>query len=139
MGMQALRATDIAPRRLGGCRVLVVDDSEDAAACLTALLRLNGFDALTTRTGADALEKLREHKPGAMVLDLDLPDMDPCDVIQKATAVTNPYACPVIVVSAHTDASHRRAALATGAKAYFLKPTDPLALIRAIHECSTLG
>ena len=49
-----MTATDIVLPVLGGSRVLVVEPGEDAATSLTALLRLNGFDARTARTGAEA-------------------------------------------------------------------------------------
>ena len=41
-----------------GCRVLVVESGEDSAACLTAMLRLNGFDYLQLRQIQEALDRL---------------------------------------------------------------------------------
>lgn len=134
-----LTATDIAPRRLGGCRVLVVESEGDSAACLTAMLRLNGFDARAIFSGADALRELPVMKPAAMILDLDLPDMDACEVIRKVRSRTNPAACPVVVITAHSGQSHRNAALAAGASNYLLKPTEPLTLVRALMELCAGG
>ena len=130
MGKDSLTATDIAPRRLGGCRVLVVEGGEDSAACLTALLRLNGFDARATHSGKDALHDLVKLKPRAVLLDLDLPDMDACDVIRSIRA--KKPACAVIVLTAHTDLAHRTAAISAGANDYILKPAEPVALVKAI-------
>jgi DNA-binding response OmpR family regulator len=129
----ALTATDLAPRRLGGGRVLVVENGEDSAICLTAMLRMNGFDARSARTGSEALKILSEHKPGAVIIDLDLPDMDACDIIRRVKSKSNPMVAAV-VVTAHSDTGHRLAALNAGAAAYILKPAEPIELIQLLRD-----
>jgi len=129
----ALTATDLAPRRLGGGRVLVVESGEDSAVCLTALLRLNGFDARSARTGSDALRLFSEHQPGAVIIDLDLPDMDACDMIRRMKTTSNPSAAAV-VITAHSDTGHRLAAMNAGAAAYILKPAEPTELIQLLRD-----
>lgn len=125
-----LTASDLVPRRLGGDRVLVVDSGEDAAAALTAVLRLNGFDAYTARTGAAALKALSSVRPSAVVIDLDLPDADACDVIRRVRARPNPPT--VVVLTGHTGQAHRRAAADAGAAEYLLKPAEPIELVRLL-------
>jgi DNA-binding response OmpR family regulator len=132
MGDGVLTATDLAPRTLGGHRVLVVEPNADSAACLTAMLRLNGFDALACHSGETALRDVTNHGPRAVLLDLDLPDMDACDVIRKIRSGTNSSACAVLVVTAHADQAHRTAAFAAGADDYHLKPADPLGIVRSL-------
>jgi len=128
-----MTATDLAPRRLGGGRILVVERGEESAACLTAMLRLNGFDARSAQTGAEALQLLDEHEPLAVIIDLDLPDMDSCDAIRRMRSRTNP---PVstIVVTAYNDPARRLAARDAGAAAYLLKPARPAELVKLLHE-----
>jgi two-component system KDP operon response regulator KdpE len=126
-------ATDLAPRRLGGGRVLVVESGEDSAACLTAMLRLNGFDARSARTGSEALHVLSEHNPGVVIIDLDLPDMDACDIIRRIRSKSNPIASTV-VITAHGDTGHRLAAMNAGAAAYLLKPAGPTELIQLLRD-----
>lgn len=135
---RGLTATDLAPRRLGGGRVLVVESGEDSAACLTAMLRMNGFDARCASSGSEALIVLSEHKPRAVIIDLDLPDMDACDMIRRVKARTNPTAAAV-VVTAHQDMGHRLAALNAGAAAYLLKPAEPLALVQLLQDLCPAG
>src|SRR5207253_84920 len=81
---------------------------EDAAAALTALLRLRGFDAQTARTASDALAATATDRPHVVVLDLDLPDGDGCELIRRVRAVAEPPA--VVVVTGHTDLARRPAA-----------------------------
>lgn len=131
----ALTASDLVMPVLGGGRVLVVESGEDAAAVLTALLRLNGFDARTARTGAAALAAAAATRPAVVVTDLDLPDADACGVIRRLRALPRPPA--VVVLTAYTDLGHRRAAAAAGAAEYVLKPSEPTDLVAIVQRlCS---
>ena len=67
-----------------------------------------------------------------VVLDLDLPDGDGCELIRRVRAVAEPPA--VVVVTGHTDLARRRAATAAGADAYLLKPADPDALVGVVSD-----
>jgi signal transduction histidine kinase/ActR/RegA family two-component response regulator len=57
-------------------RVLVVDDNEDAAALIAAILRQLGHDVRTAYTAAAALAVQAAWPPDAAILDIGLPDMD---------------------------------------------------------------
>src|SRR5688572_5267264 len=105
---------------LGGSRVLVVEAEPDTAATQTALLRLKGFDAHAVQTGADAIQAVAGQKPRVVVLDLDLPDADGCDLIRRVRGLADPP--DVVVVTGMTSPASRRAATAAGAAAYLLKP-----------------
>src|SRR5690242_3514805 len=95
-----MTATDIAMPALGGPRVLVVEADADSSASLTGLLRMKGFDAHEARTRADALALAREHRPGVVVLDLDLPDGDGCELIRRLREAADPPA--VVVLTGYT-------------------------------------
>ena len=129
-----MTATDIVLPVLGGQRVLVVENDEDAGVTLTAMLRLNGFDAHCARTGASALRAVNHTRPRVVVIDLDLPDADGCAIIRRIRGIPRPPA--VVVVTAHTDLAHHRAAAEAGAQEYLLKPTDPGVLVRLITQLS---
>lgn len=127
-----MTATDIAKRPLGGARVLVAEGDPDDSATLTALLRLNGFDAREARTAADALRLTAETRPAVLVVDLDLPDCDRCELIRRARQLPHPP--KVVVVTGHTAEGVRRAALSAGAAAYLLKPADPVELAKLVGQ-----
>src|SRR5262245_3328569 len=110
-----MTATDLVKRPLGGARVLGAEGEPDGSAALTAVLRLNGFDAREARTAAAALEALSETRPAVLVVDLDLPDGDGCALIRRARRFPDPPA--VVVVTGHTAEGVRRAAAAAGASA----------------------
>jgi DNA-binding response OmpR family regulator len=122
-----MTATDLAMPVLGGGRVLVVEDGEDAAASLAALLRLHGFDTRTARTGSKAIAAVAAHRPHVMIVDLGLPDANGVEVIRRCRAEAEPPA--VVVVSGYGDEEHKAAATAAGAVAYLVKPADPNVLV----------
>lgn len=127
-----MTATDLVMPALGGARVLVLEPDEDGAASLTALLRLSGFDAHATRSGAATLRAVAAAPPCAVVMDYHLPDAEPCGLIRELRAVRNPPA--VVVVTGDTDPAHRSAATAAGAVGFFLKPADPQSVVRLLHR-----
>jgi DNA-binding response OmpR family regulator len=129
-----MTATDIVKPVLGGARVLVVEGDADDSVALTAVLRLNGFDAREARTEKDAILAATETEPAVVVVDLDLPGGDGCGLIRRVRRVTKPPA--VVVVTAHTAPGVRRAALDAGAAAYLLKPADPTELARLVGQLS---
>lgn len=125
-----MTATDIVLPALGGARVLVAEGDVDDSVALTAVLRLNGFDAREARTGAAVLASAAETRASVLVFDLDLPDIDGCDLIRRVRNLPDPPA--VLVVTAHTAPAIRRAVTEAGAAAYLLKPADPVELARLV-------
>jgi len=129
-----MTATDLVKRPLGGARVLVAEGDPDDSLALTAVLRLNGFDAHEARTADAALKATAETNPAVLVVDLDLPDGDGCALIRQARRFPNPPA--VVVVTGHTAEGIRRAATEAGAAAYLLKPANPTELAKLVGELS---
>lgn len=129
-----MTATDLVKRPLGGARVLVAEGDPDDSAALTAVLRLNGFDAREARTAEAALKATSETRPAVLVVDLDLPDGDGCALIRQVRRLPDPPA--VVVVTGHASEKVRRAATEAGAAAYLLKPADPVELARLVGELS---
>ena len=67
-------------------RILVVDDSRDAAETLALLLELDGHDVLIAHDGPKALELAKMERPAVMLLDIGLPGMDGYEVCRRARA-----------------------------------------------------
>jgi len=111
-----MTATDLVKPVLGGASVLVAQGDSDGSVALTAVLRLNGFNAREARTEEDVLTVVRETGPAVLVVDLDLPGVDGCTLIRRVRRLPNPPA--VLVVTAHTAPGVRRAATEAGAVAY---------------------
>ena len=67
-------------------RVLVVDDLDDGAQMLAALLSASGYAARTAHDGASALAVTEEFKPHCVLLDVKMPGMDGLELARRLRA-----------------------------------------------------
>jgi len=109
-------------------RALVVEDDTDYAFLLATLLRREGYAALIAQDGYDALKRISADQPDLIVLDLNLPLLDGCDVLAEVRA--HHPETPVIVVSGAPDAKSR--VLAHGATALLTKPLNVHDFLRTV-------
>jgi len=99
--------------------LLVVDDSEAILAYQTAAL--SGHYTISTATnGRQALEKVREILPAAVLLDLSMPEMTGDEVLARMKADPDLEGIPVIIVS--SERARSEACVRAGAAAYLPKP-----------------
>jgi CheY-like chemotaxis protein len=68
------------PVKLNHVRVLVVEDHTDAAELMRSAISRLGCEARVCQTGAEALEAASDYQPHVALLDLNLPDIDGCQV-----------------------------------------------------------
>jgi CheY-like chemotaxis protein len=115
--------------------ILVVDDAEDCVATLeVALQSLPGVLVRPARTAEEALDMLAAQPARAVITDIHLPAMNGLEFIARIRRDPALRKLPVIVVSADSDPAGPRAALDSGADAYFAKPFSPGAVRRKLEE-----
>ena len=114
--------------------ILNVDDTDSGRYIKTRILRQGGYEVVEARTGVEALEKARHHKPDLVLLDVKLPDVsghEVCRVLKRSAA-----GLLVLQISASFVAPGDRAVgLDSGADAYLSQPVEPselLATVRAL-------
>ncbi len=81
-----------------GARVLIVDDDPLVRSATARALRLRGYSIVEAKDGEEALARVAEQVPAAILLDLGLPDMDGHEVLQRWVA--GEVGSGVVVVSA---------------------------------------
>lgn len=101
---------------------MVVDDEVRVLASLRRGLELSDFEVVTAADGAEALSMARATTPDAMVLDVNLPELDGVGVVTALRAMGDDI--PICVLSARTAVSDRIACLERGADDYLTKPFD---------------
>jgi two-component system response regulator AtoC len=109
--------------------VLLVDDDASTRKVARANLALEGFEVLPASSGAEALARLAESDPLALVSDLKMPDMDGIALMERVHAIRP--SLPVVLVTAHATVETAVRAMRMGALHYLTKPIrfDELALI----------
>ncbi|MFH1277277.1 MAG: response regulator [Candidatus Eisenbacteria bacterium] len=121
------------PSRLGP-RILVVEDEPGTADLCATYLRSAGFRAETAAGGREALEKARQLRPAAILLDLLLPDMDGWEVLTRLKEDPATEEIPVVIGSIVDD---RERGYALGATDYLMKPFGKESLLAAFERAMT--
>jgi two-component system chemotaxis response regulator CheB len=103
-------------------RAVVVDDSHFMRTLLSDMLDGGGVDVVdTAANGAEAVTAVREHRPDVVTMDLQMPEVDGLEAVERIMA---DCPTPILMLSAHTadGADVTFEALETGAVDFFTKP-----------------
>ncbi|MBV8857482.1 MAG: response regulator [Acidobacteria bacterium] len=117
--------------RLGGVRVLVVDDQADARELLAMVLSRAGAQVSTAASAAEALELLGREEPDVLVSDVGMPAEDGYALIGRVRDLTAARV-PSVALTAYASEDDRRRALAAGFDAHLPKPVEPAELVSVI-------
>ncbi len=114
-------------------RILVVDDSLDAAECLALVLEQEGFRVATAHDGSTALARIDSDPPDAVLLDLGLPDLDGIVVARRIRARSDAAAGVLLVaISGHGGDRDFDATRAAGFDAHLVKPVAPQLILELL-------
>ncbi len=105
----------------GDPSVLIVEDDERFAKVLLDFAREKNFKGIVTQRGDSALSLARDYLPSAILLDIDLPDIDGFTVLDRLKRDPNTRHIPVHVMSSLRE---RERALRQGAISYINKPVS---------------
>ena len=115
-------------------KILYVEDNEDNVYMLTRRLKRKGFDVIIAKDGLQGFEMAKTEAPDIILMDLSLPVMDGWTATRKIKADDNLKHIPVIALSAHAMAEHKKSALESGCDDYDTKPVDMNRLIEKINQ-----
>lgn len=122
-------------------KILLADDDPDVVEVVSMLLEEEGYEIITAKDGAQALEKIERENPDLVILDLLMPRVDGFAVFNKLREPTYERwsRIPVIVLtSVREEVSNRRYELETGRRmeyaAYLEKPADPDELLATVSR-----
>jgi PAS domain S-box-containing protein len=110
-----------------GLKVLLVDDNQDAADALAALLASAGLRCAVEYAPEPALQRALRERPDVCILDIGLPGMDGLELARRLRAGLG-GAVLLIAQSGYGQAHDRAAGIAAGFDHYFVKPVDTGAL-----------
>ncbi|WP_429809902.1 response regulator transcription factor [Ensifer sp. B1-9] len=103
-------------------RILLVEDNQDLAEGLSAILRGSGYAVDVVSDGASAHAVAAAETFDLVILDLNLPEMDGLDVLRAMRARQNRAA--VLILTARGAPEERIKGLDLGADDYMIKPFD---------------
>ncbi|HEX8432074.1 MAG TPA: response regulator, partial [Longimicrobium sp.] len=114
--------------------VMIVENDVPFARILLDMARERGFKAIVALDGETGLELVRDYRPDAVTLDIDLPGIDGWTVLDRMKHAPETRHIPVHIVSG-VDARQR--GLRQGAINYLEKPVSREALDGAFERISS--
>ena len=100
----------------------MVDDDRAVREALRRALTLAGYEVELAESGEEALERLVQAEPEAVVLDVGLPGIDGVEVCRRIRRAGSRV--PVLILTARDAVSDRIDGLDAGADDYMVKPFD---------------
>ena len=108
------------PESVPEARVLVVDDEANIVELLSVSLKFQGFEVHTASSGPAALDRAREVRPDAVILDVMMPGMDGFGVLRRLRA--DGIDAPALFLTARDSLQDKIAGLTLGGDDYVTKP-----------------
>jgi two-component system, chemotaxis family, chemotaxis protein CheY len=113
-------------------RILIVDDAAFMRMRCSKLLGEKGYEVVEASNGAEALDKYKEVKPDAVLLDITMPKMDGIITLQEIIKI-DPNA-KVAMVTAMGQRTMVMSALKSGAKDFVVKPFDGSRVLETVEK-----
>jgi two-component system KDP operon response regulator KdpE len=113
---------DAAPK---ASSVLIVDDEPKIRNAVRQALEHEVRTVLEASNGRDAIAMAERERPGLVIIDLGLPDMEGIAVCR---AIRGWSSVPILVLSARTDEEEKASLLEAGADDYITKPFSTVEL-----------
>ena len=112
--------------------VLIVEDDAATRDGLRELLAQSGFSVETAADGSRALDTIRSHDVGVVLLDVGLPGMSGLDVLARCADERRP--AKIVVVTGMDTPETALGALRQHAYDFLPKPIDPGRLVEIVRK-----
>jgi len=114
--------------------VLVIEDHEDNRRIMHDLLTSKGYQVIEAVNGLEGVDAAETHRPGLILLDIQLPGIDGYEATRRIKANPNLQKIPIIVVTSYALSGDDMKAFEAGCDAYVAKPFSPRELLAKIRE-----
>ena len=103
-------------------KILLIDDEMDFITVMQLRLQANGYTVITAYTGEEALRKIKEEKPDALLLDIMLPGEDGLSILKKIRQENQNI--PVFMMTAFSNEERYSVANKLNASGFILKTSE---------------
>ena len=115
-------------------KVLIIEDNEDNLYLAQFLLEAAGHHVIGARNAKSGIVLAQQPGFDAILLDIQLPDMNGHEVAHKLTTLPDWIGAPIIAVTSFALSGDREKALTAGCTAYLEKPIDPEQFVAQITK-----
>jgi adenylate cyclase len=113
--------------------IVVADDRPESVQLVRDLLQMEGYRIVAAYDGQEALDRIRQHLPDLVLLDLNMPVLNGYEVCQRLKADPLTADIPVLMLTAWAEPDQRVRGLQLGAEDYLAKPFDYRELMARIQ------
>jgi twitching motility two-component system response regulator PilH len=103
-------------------KILVVDDDSVGVALMSSRLTKEGYEVLVERNGEAGLACIKSARPDAVILDIEMPEMNGYTFIIEMKKDDTVKDIPVIVQTSHDE--NRAVFARRGITHYLVKPVN---------------
>ncbi|MFN4012220.1 response regulator [Pannonibacter sp.] len=114
--------------------VLIVEDNELNMKLFHDLLEAHGYSTLQTRTGIEALNLARTHRPDLILMDIQLPEVSGLEVTKWIKEDDELSTIPVIAVTAFAMKGDEERIRQGGCEAYISKPISVAKFLETVRS-----
>jgi CheY-like chemotaxis protein len=105
--------------------LLIIEDNPQNLYMMRFLLEKNGFTIIGAPDGRQGVAEALRRRPRAILLDIQLPEMDGYAVAEALKGHPELAEVPIIAVTSYAMVGDRERILAAGATGYIEKPINP--------------
>ena len=114
--------------------VLIVEDNELNMKLFNDLLEAHGYNTVQTRSGLEALDLAREHRPDLILMDIQLPEVSGLDVTRWLKEDDELKTIPVVAVTAFAMKGDEERIRQGGCEAYISKPISLTKFLETVRS-----
>ena len=114
--------------------ILVVDDEVNTVTLLHDVLSLKGYDVIKAYDGLECLDAAQKSHPDAILLDINMPNLDGWQTCERLKAAADTKSIPVILLSAFAQKQDKDRGMSLGASDYLTKPVNLAQLVQRLQE-----
>ncbi|MGD9364698.1 MAG: response regulator [Desulfobacteraceae bacterium] len=114
--------------------ILVVDDDPAVQRMMRRILGRPGYHMLMANGGQDAFDKIADHLPDLIMLDLSMPMLDGFEVVTHLKSSPLTRDIPVILMTGLDSSQNHVRALDVGANDFLSKTAEPEEILARVRS-----
>ena len=104
-------------------KVLIVEDYADIRAMMKFFIKRQGYQVIEADDGYEAIEKVKEHHPDLILMDIAMPIMDGVTATEIIRDFYDTKKIPIIAVTAYSE-TYQQKAIKAGCNEVINKPIE---------------
>jgi len=113
---------------------LIIEDHPDNMILICDILAWHGYATLQATTGMQGYEMAQTRQPDFIILDIQLPDINGYQVLEKIRSNDQTRKIPVVAMTSYAMAGEKAKLLNAGCDGYVEKPIDPSRVMQQILQ-----